>query len=153
MSNSEIICYEKENNIGGQWNASALDFGTSGEPKSSCMYRNLWSNGPKECLEYEDYTFLEHFKKPTESYLPREALYDYILARAKKSDILKYIRFGMCVRWLSFDATQSQFTLHIEDLKTGGTKLELFDYVVVATGHFSTPNSPSCEGIETVSYS
>ena len=27
------------------------------------MYRYLWSNGPKECLEFADYTFEEHFGK------------------------------------------------------------------------------------------
>jgi trimethylamine monooxygenase len=153
LSNIEIVCYEKQNSIGGQWSPSVLDYNSSGEPKSSCMYKHLWSNGPKECVEYEDYTFNEHFKKPTASYLPREVLHDYILARAEKSDILKYVRLGMAVRWINFDVTQSHFTIHIEDLKTGSTKLELFNYVVVATGHFSVPNSPSCEGIETVSYS
>jgi trimethylamine monooxygenase len=153
LSDSEIICYEKSDQIGGQWNFPALAFDSSGEPRSSCMYKNLWSNGPKECAEYEDYTFLEHFKKPTASYVPREVMHEYISARAKKSGILKYVRFQMCVRWISFDASQSQFKLHIEDLRTGGTKIELFDYVVIATGHYNTPNFPSCEGIETVSYS
>ena len=28
------------------------------------MYRYLWSNGPKEALEFGDYTFEEHFGKP-----------------------------------------------------------------------------------------
>ena len=42
------------------------------------MYRNLWSNAPKECLEYPDYTFDEHFGKAIPSFLPREVLYDYL---------------------------------------------------------------------------
>jgi trimethylamine monooxygenase len=117
------------------------------------MYKNLWTNGPKECVEYEDYPFLEHFKKSTPSYAPRELIHGYIVARAEKCDIVKYVKFGMAVRWVNFDETQSKFILHIENLRTGGTFAELYDYVVVATGHFHTPNIPSCEGIETVSYS
>ena len=42
------------------------------------MYRNLWSNGPKEALEYPDYTFDEHFGKPIASFPPREVLFDYL---------------------------------------------------------------------------
>ena len=43
------------------------------------MYRNLWSNAPKEAnLEYPDYTFEDHFGKPIGSYPPREVLYDYL---------------------------------------------------------------------------
>ena len=45
------------------------------------MYQGLWSNGPKEDLEYPDYTFDEHFGKAISSYLPREALYDYLKGR------------------------------------------------------------------------
>ena len=32
--------------------------------------------------------------------------------------------------------------------KTGEQEVEEFDYVVVATGHFSTPNIPYFEGLE-----
>lgn len=42
------------------------------------MYRGLWSNGPKEGLEYPDHTYDEHFGKPISSYPPREVLYDYL---------------------------------------------------------------------------
>ena len=34
-----------------------------GSPVHNSMYRYLWSNGPKECLEFADYTFEEHFGK------------------------------------------------------------------------------------------
>jgi cation diffusion facilitator CzcD-associated flavoprotein CzcO len=44
----------------------------------------LWSNGPKECLEFADYSFDEHFGKPIPSFPPREVLYDYILGRVQK---------------------------------------------------------------------
>lgn len=42
------------------------------------MYQGLWSNGPKEDLEYPDYTYDEHFGKAISSYPPREVLYDYL---------------------------------------------------------------------------
>jgi trimethylamine monooxygenase len=33
------------------------------------MYRFLWSNGPKECLEFPDYSVETHFGRPIPSYL------------------------------------------------------------------------------------
>jgi hypothetical protein len=36
------------------------------------MYRNLWSIGAKESMEFKDYTFQDHFGKELPSYLPRE---------------------------------------------------------------------------------
>ena len=48
-----------------------------GEPVHGSMYRYLWSNGPKECLEFPDYTFEKHYGKPIPSFPPREVLFDY----------------------------------------------------------------------------
>ena len=58
-----------------------------GDPVPNSMYRYLWSNGPKECLEFADYSFDEHFGKPIPSFPPREVLYDYILGRVKKGNL------------------------------------------------------------------
>ena len=54
----EIVCYEKQEDWGGLWNYTWRT-GTDehGEPVHASMYRYLWSNGPKECLEFADYTF------------------------------------------------------------------------------------------------
>ena len=139
----EIICYEKQNEIGGMWNytwRTGLD--RNGEPVHGSMYRYLWSNGPKECLEFADYSFEEHFGKPIPSYPPREVLKD------DKQDIRKYIRFECPVRWVTFDDDTQKFTVTVMNHKTGEQETGEFDYVVVATGHFSTPNMPYFKGLE-----
>lgn len=55
---------------------------------NSCLclvvYRHLWSNGPKECLEFADYFFEEHFGHAIPSFPPREVLFDYITGRVEK---------------------------------------------------------------------
>ena len=59
----EIVCFEKQTDWGGLWNytwRTGLD--EHGDPVHGSMYRYLWSNGPKECLEFADYTFEEHFR-------------------------------------------------------------------------------------------
>ena len=62
------------------------------------MYRYLWSNGPKEGLEFADYTFEEHFGRPIASYPPRAVLFDYIEGRVKKAGIRDWIKFNHAVR-------------------------------------------------------
>ena len=145
----EIVCYEKQNDIGGMWNytwRTGLD--RNGEPVHGSMYRYLWSNGPKECLEFADYSFEEHFGQPIPSYPPREVLKDYIMGRINKQDIRKYIRFECPVRWVTFDEETKKFTVTVMNHKTDEQETAEFDYVVVATGHFSTPNMPYFEGLE-----
>lgn len=145
----EIVCYEKQNDIGGMWNytwRTGLD--RNGEPVHGSMYRYLWSNGPKECLEFADYSFDKHFGRPIPSYPPREVLKDYIMGRIDKRAIFNYIRFECPARWVTFDDETKKFTVTVMNHKKGEQEVEEFDYVVVATGHFSTPNMPYYEGLE-----
>lgn len=145
----EIVVFEKQSDWGGLWNytwRTGLD--ENGEPVHSSMYRYLWSNGPKECLEFADYSFDRHFKQTIPSFPPREVLFDYITGRAKKKGVRKYIRFATPVRFVEFNSETKKFEITYEELKDRVTKSENFDFVVVATGHFSVPNVPKFEGIE-----
>ena len=145
----EIVCYEKQGDLGGMWNytwRTGLD--AHGEPVHGSMYRYLWSNGPKECLEFADYSFEEHFGKPIASYPPRAVLRDYIMGRIQKSDLRRCIRFNTAVQWVSYDEATEKFSVTVRDVKADLLSTEEFDYVVVATGHFSTPNTPYFEGLE-----
>ncbi|MCD9153838.1 NAD(P)-binding domain-containing protein [Aeromicrobium duanguangcaii] len=146
----DIVCFEKQADWGGQWNLTwrtGLD--EHGEPVHSSMYRNLWSNGPKEALEFAEYTFDDHFGRPISSYPPRAVLWDYINGRAENSGVKKYVRFSTVVRWVEFDEQTRQFTVTVEDLESRETTSETFDHVIVGSGHFSTPHVPYFTGIET----
>ncbi|MCB1882883.1 MAG: NAD(P)/FAD-dependent oxidoreductase [Geminicoccaceae bacterium] len=145
----DIVCYEKQSDWGGLWNYTwRTGIDGQGEAVHGSMYRYLWSNGPKECLEFADYTFDEHFGKPIPSFPPREVLYDYILGRAKNSDIKHLIVFDSVVRRLAYDESEGVFLLTVENLAERRSKTERFDRVVVACGHFSIPNVPYFKGIE-----
>ncbi|MGO2540485.1 MAG: NAD(P)-binding domain-containing protein [Specibacter sp.] len=144
----DIMCFEKQNDWGGQWNSSwrtGLD--ENGEPVHSSMYRHLWSNGPKECLEFSDYSFDEHFGRAISSFPPREVLFDYIKGRVEKSDVRKYVQFNTVARHTTYNEETQEFTLTVEDLATGTTTEHVFDKLVVSTGHFSFPAVPEFKGI------
>jgi trimethylamine monooxygenase len=145
----ELVCYEKQSDWGGLWNytwRTGLD--ENGEPVHGSMYRYLWSNAPKECLEFADYTFEEHFGKPIASYPPRAVLWDYIKGRVEKAGVRDYIRFNCPVRHVSYCEESGRFTVTVHDHNSDTISSDTFDHVIVASGHFSTPNVPEFEGFE-----
>jgi trimethylamine monooxygenase len=144
----DVVCFEKQSDWGGLWNytwRTGLD--EHGEPVHGSMYRYLWSNGPKECLEFADYTFEEHFGKPIPSYPPRAVLWDYIKGRVEKAGVRKWVRFNSPVRMVDWDKKKKKFNVTVHDHNKDKVYTEQFDNVIVASGHFSTPNVPEFEGI------
>ena len=142
----EIVCFEKQEDWGGLWNYTWRT-GTDqyGDTVHSSMYLNMWSNNPKEIIELPDYTFMEHFGKPIPSFLPRVVLLDYILGRAKKSDIRHLIKFNMSIE--SVEHKNDKFNVKIWNKKDNHVFSEVFDYVIVASGHFSVPHIPEYKGV------
>jgi len=146
----EIVCYEKQGDWGGLWNYSWRT-GTDqhGEAVHGSMYRYLWSNGPKECLEFPHYTFEEHYGKAIPSFPPREVLFDYLKGLWSKGDARKWIKFNTVVRDVVYNKSTDNFTVSVKDLVADEVlDGEQFDYVVVAAGHYSVPHVPSFTGIE-----
>ncbi len=145
----QIVCYEKQPDWGGLWNytwRSGLD--QYGESVHGSMYRYLWSNGPKECLEFADYTFEQHFGKPIASYPPRAVLADYIKGRVEQAGVRQYCKFNHVVRQVAWQDSSGTFLVSAVDLVNDQTTTEEFDYVVVANGHFSIPNVPHFDGFD-----
>ncbi|MGR3291338.1 MAG: NAD(P)-binding domain-containing protein [Paracoccaceae bacterium] len=144
----DIVCLEKQSDWGGLWNYTwRTGVDAAGDPCHGSMYRYLWSNGPKEGLEFADYTFEEHFDHPIASYPPRAVLWDYIMGRMEKARVRDKIRFNTLVRDVRYG--NGTFTVTSRNSDTDTETTEVFDQVVVASGHFSTPNVPYYPGFET----
>ena len=142
----EITCFEKQSDWGGLWNYSwRTGSDQYGDPVPNSMYRYLWSNGPKECLEFADYSFDEHFNQPIPSFPPREVLYEYILGRAKKNDLKKYIKFDTAVTNVAYN--ENQFQITSLNKKENLSSKDNFDYLVISSGHFSVPYIPEYDGM------
>ncbi len=145
----EVVCFEKQDTWGGLWNYTwRTGTDAAGEPCHGSMYRYLWSNGPKEGLEFADYSFDEHFGKPIASYPPRAVLFDYIEGRVIRAGVRDRIRFNTLVRDVRYVEDRQTFTLTARDTLKDEETVETFDHVIVATGHFSTPNVPYYPGFE-----
>ena len=117
-SNYNITCYEKQSDWGGLWNYSwRTGTDKNGFNVHNSMYKHLWSNGPKECLEFPDYTFKQHFGKIIPSYPPREVLYDYIVGRLKKSNIKHLIKFNHVVNNVEYEPELGIFKVTTIDVE------------------------------------
>jgi trimethylamine monooxygenase len=145
----EMVCYERQKDCGGIWNYTWRT-GTDehGEPVHASMYRYLWSNGPKEALEFADYSFEEHFGRPIPSFPPRAVLHDYIKGRIERSGIMHYIKLNHAVRGVTYNDETGKFTVAVKDLVSDSLSSSEFDYVFCASGHFSTPNIPEFPGLD-----
>jgi trimethylamine monooxygenase len=73
-------------------------------------------------------------------------LHDYIEGRVNKANVRDWVRFSQAVKDVSF--ADGVFTVTVRDLVKKETYSEVFDHVVVASGHFSTPNVPYFEGFD-----
>lgn len=146
----EVVCFEKQSNWGGLWNYTwRTGVDENGEPVHCSMYRYLWTNGPKEGLEFADYPFEEHFGKQIASYPPRAVMVDYIEGRVIKAGVRDWIRFSSVVRWIEYDPIAADFTVTVHDMEQDRVYKERFDHVIVASGHFSSPNVPEYPGFDT----
>lgn len=69
--------------------------------------------------------------------------------RWSQRDLRSWIRFEQVVQNVTFDASSDDFTLVVKNLAEDRVlPVERFDYVIVASGHFSVPHVPSFPGIE-----
>ena len=145
----QIVCYEKQLNIGGLWNYThQTGVDEYGESVHGSMYRHLWINAPKEVLEYPDYTFKEHSEKNYPSYIPREYIYDYLTKIVEKRNIRDKIKFNTVVKNCVFNEKKKIFVVTTHDNLKDCDVIEEFDWVICATGHFSTPNLPKYKGMD-----
>ena len=146
----KIVCFEKQDTSGGLWNRTwKTGVDSNGENIHSGMYNHLFSNGPKECIEFPEYSFENHFGFPLPSYPPYEIIKSYLDGYFNKSDISDWVRFNTVVRNVRYSVKKLKFKVKYHDFISNRTCDEYFDYVIVATGHFSTPNIPNFKGIET----
>ena len=128
-----VVCFEQGSEMGGQWTYTEK----VGNVHQS-MYRNHQTNGLNEMLELPDYSFVEHFGHPITSYPPRAVMLDYIQGWAAKWKI--DVTCNRRVIQVEYMKEPKKFRVVSENTLTGARMLDKFDYVIVATGHFSVPN-------------
>jgi len=130
----DVTCYERGSEIGGLWTWNDA----VGDDVHQSMYQYHQTNGLNEMLELPEYSFLEHFGHAITSYPPRAVMLDYLQGWAAKCNI--DVTLNRRVVQVTYNAETSKFNVISETTEEADRFFTAFDYVVVATGHFSTPN-------------
>lgn len=144
MPGCNVRCFEMNSEIGGLW--------TWTEDVGEChgsMYRYHQTNGLNEFLELPGYPFFEHFGHLITSYPPRSVILDYLVGWTKKMGGDKNIVVNRKVLSVSYDSERSKFKVISQDVKMAHRFVDVFDNVIVCSGHFSVPSyPPEFKGIE-----
>ena len=108
------------------------------------MYEALWTNGPKEAIEFFDYTFDEHFGRGLPMYMPRQLILDYMLARCTKDNpnFFDNVKFNTSVKSVNYDQEMAKFVVETVDLETQEITTAYFDKCIWAAGNNGKPKIP-----------
>lgn len=125
----EVVCYEQNNQVGGNWIYSAAE-----SHSSVCETTHIISS--KKLSEYCDFAMPEHYP----DYPSHEQLLVYFQDYATHFNLYPYIRFNTKVQRAEKIAHERwQLTL-------ANGEVETFDYLVIANGHHSVPRMPELPG-------
>ncbi|HMQ47349.1 MAG TPA: NAD(P)-binding domain-containing protein [Saprospiraceae bacterium] len=126
---NDIVCFEKNDQIGGNW------VFTAGESHSSvCETTHIISS--KKMSEFLDFPMPEDYP----DYPSHRQVLAYFQAYAQRFDLEKYIRFNTSVQQVT-KSENGGWVIHLES-----GEQEQFDYLMVANGHHSVPRWPDTSG-------
>lgn len=93
----------------------------------------MWANVPKELIEYFDYTWDDHFKKPTPTFLPRKDILNYIISRNSVDSALDNVKYNHTVTSVKYNASEEKFSVTVTDDKNSSSTTK-FDRCIWAAG-------------------
>lgn len=139
----DVTCFERSSSPGGVWRSDRVE--DKGDDKCTGMYEALWMNGPKECVEFFDYTFDEHFGCALPTYLPRKLFFEYMSARCTKDNptFFEDVKFNTSVESVTFDEEEGKFVVQtLNRVNQSEQECTLFDKCIWAAGINGRPKIP-----------
>ncbi|MGB2238477.1 MAG: NAD(P)-binding domain-containing protein [Pseudomonadales bacterium] len=135
----KITLYEQSAQIGGLWNADA-------KYEKTPIYPSLRTNLPMQLMQYPNFDYARLFdpSEPEElyNYPSYTRVLSYLEAFTKEHALSQKIHLNKKISRLA--PVEEGWDLHFADGQLGSA-----DAVVVCNGHYSEPNLPVLEGIET----
>ncbi|XP_059157696.1 flavin-containing monooxygenase 5-like isoform X2 [Physella acuta] len=135
------VCFERTEHIGGLWRYT--DETVDGQ---ACVMKSTVINTSKEMMSYSDFPIPE--KYPV--FMHNTQVYEYFKLYAQKFDLEKYINFSteilLVTRADNFSAT-GKWEVKYSSTKTKEEKSEIFDGVLVCSGHHADKYVPTFPGL------
>ena len=159
---AEITVFESKSDLGGLWLYSDISERNHPNIESDeyyklygylhdSIYYDLICNLPQQFMMFKDFP---HDEKNTQYLLSRGAFQKYLNDYSDHFDIRNWIKFNTTVTNLKVnEESENRYKLSYVSYNNPDEDPihhnESYDYVIIANGHFSTPNEPVFEGKET----
>ncbi|ESO84662.1 hypothetical protein LOTGIDRAFT_221976 [Lottia gigantea] len=137
----EPICFERESDIGGLWNYSDEPVHGKGS-----IYKNLVINTSKEMMAFSDFPTPEEFPP----FMPHSDVLKYFKLYASHFELLRHIKFQTSVLFIeqSSDYEETGRWLVRYQTQDDEPQEEVFDAVMICSGHHTVPHQPHFHGLE-----
>ncbi|XP_005099109.1 flavin-containing monooxygenase 5 [Aplysia californica] len=137
----EPVCLERSEEVGGLWRYT--DTPVEGQ---GCVMKSTVINTSKEMMAYSDYPIPEKCS----NFMHNTEVFEYFKDYVEHFGLRKHIRFNTSV--LSVKKTENfpvsgQWEVRSKDDKSGEEKTEVFDGVLVCSGHHADKYVPTFPGL------
>ncbi|OWM65251.1 flavin-containing monooxygenase FMO GS-OX-like 9 [Punica granatum] len=161
-----VVVLEQNHDVGGQWlyepnveGEDPLGSWNSPNPDShflkvhSSIYASLRLTSPREIMGYSDFPFVVKRGRDARRFPGHHELYRYLKDFCDWFEIRPMIRFNTRVEYvgmLNYGGVGKDLRWVVRSCEKKSEKVieEVFDAVVVATGHYSHPRKPSIKGMD-----
>ncbi|XP_010423170.1 PREDICTED: flavin-containing monooxygenase FMO GS-OX-like 9 [Camelina sativa] len=159
----KVVVLEQNGDVGGQWlyqpNVEEEDpLGRSsgsinGELKvHSSIYSSLRLTSPREIMGYSDFPFVAKKGRDMRRFPGHKELWLYLKDFCEAFGLREMIRFNVKVEFVreeeEDDDGVKRWIVRSKEKLSGKVLEEIFDAVVVATGHYSHPRLPNIKGMD-----
>ncbi len=158
-----VVVFEKSTTVGGVWvyepevDSELLGVKSDRKRVHSSMYASLRTNLPRELMSYVDYPFLARNgrRRDGRRYPGHQEVAFYLQDFAQECELLDFIRFGVSVEHVELEMDRPDGEIswkvttrrRVVDGFEEVVEEEVFDAVVVCSGHFSEPRIAEIPGI------
>ncbi|KAH8402270.1 hypothetical protein KR009_010889, partial [Drosophila setifemur] len=126
--------FELSDRIGGTWVYNDATGAVNGIDVHSSMYMNLRTNLPKEVMGFPDFEIGSNER----SYVRSDEICDFLNEYADHFELKKHIKFNSYV--IRVTQKMNKWQVLVKDVITNKIEFHYFDKIMVANGHYHTPN-------------
>ncbi|XP_077216760.1 flavin-containing monooxygenase FMO GS-OX-like 9 [Tasmannia lanceolata] len=154
-----VVVMEQNHDVGGQWlydprveSEDALGKGSVLKVHSS-IYASLRLTSSREIMGFTDFPFIAKKGRDMRRFPGHRELLSYLEDFCDWFGLREFIRFNTRVEYVGMvnsdeDGKDMKWVVRSTDRKSEKVMQEVFDAVVVATGHYSKPRLPSIKGMD-----
>ncbi|CAO2818542.1 unnamed protein product [Amaranthus hypochondriacus] len=153
----KVVVLEQNHDIGGQWlydpkieGEDPLGRATKFLKVHSSMYESLRLASPREIMGYTDFPFIEKKGRDLRRFPSHREVFCYLNDFCEHFGLRGMVRFNTRVEYVGMVefGEDLRWVVKSKEKKSDRLVEEVFDAIVVASGHYSQPRLPNIKGME-----